>query len=150
MKFQAAVVPLLSLAIMALGAAVLAQSVIVKEPVRIWPKGMPPNGIKEKDDYGDHIVSVSHREENGDVEVHDHKDDVMIVQSGEATLIYGGKGVDLKPTAPGEQHGSKIEGGATAHVGPGDVITIAAGVPHQFLVPKGGQITYTLVKILRR
>ena len=132
-----------------LGGAVLAQEITVKDGVRVWPKGMPPNGIQEKDNYGDHIVSLSHREENGEVEVHEHKDDVMIIQSGEATMVYGGRGIGMHPSGPGEQHGEKIEGGTSVHVAPGDVITVAAGVPHQYFVPKGGQVTYTLVKILK-
>lgn len=117
--------------------------------VKIWQKGMPPKGITEKDDYGDHILSVSHREKDGVVELHEHKDDVMVIQSGEATLVYGGRGVGMHSSAPGEQQGERIEGGTSVHVGPGDVITVAAGVPHQYFVPKGGQITYTLVKIVK-
>ncbi len=133
----------------ALAGVAFAQQITIKDGVRIWPKGQPPNGIKEKDDYGDHILSITHRESNGVVELHEHKDDVMIIQSGEATLVYGGHGIGMHPSAPGEQQGEKIEGGTTVQVGPGDVITIAAGVPHQYFVPKGGQVTYTLVKILK-
>jgi mannose-6-phosphate isomerase-like protein (cupin superfamily) len=117
--------------------------------VKVWPKGMPPQGISEKDDYGDHILSVSHREKDGVVEVHESKDDVMIVQSGEATFVYGGRGIGMHASAPGEQQGERIEGGTSIHLGPGDVITVPAGVPHQYFVPKGGQITYTLVKIVK-
>lgn len=126
-----------------------AQQPPISEGVKIWPKGMPPEGIKQKDNYGDHILSVSHREADGVVELHEHKDDVMVIQSGEATLVYGGHGVGMHPSAPGEQQGARIEGGRNVRVGPGDVITIAAGVPHQYLVPTGEQITYTLVKIMK-
>lgn len=136
-------------ALVVLAGVALAQQMTVTDSVRIWPKGMPPNGIKEKDDYGDHILSVSHREENGVVELHEHKDDVMIVQSGEATMVYGGHAVGMHSSAPGEQQGEKIEGGTSVHVGPGDVITVAAGVPHQYFVPKDGQVTYALVKIIK-
>ena len=117
--------------------------------VKIWQKGMPPGGFKEKDDYGDHVLSVSHREKDGVVEFHEHKDDVMVIQSGEATFVYGGRGIGMHRSAPGEQQGERIEGGTSVHVGPGNVITVAAGIPHQYFVPKGGQITYTLVKIVK-
>jgi mannose-6-phosphate isomerase-like protein (cupin superfamily) len=127
-----------------------AQQSPAPDGVKVWAKGMPPNGITEKDDYGDHVVSVSHRDKDGLVEIHDHKDDVMIISSGEATLVYGGRGIGMHVTGPGEQQGERIEGGKTVHVGPGDVITVAAGLPHQYLIPKGGQITYTLVKIVKR
>lgn len=140
---------LMMVSLLVLAGAALAQQMTVKDNVRIWSKGMPPNGIAEKDDYGDHIVSVSHREENGVVELHEHKDDVMIIQSGEATMVYGGHGIGMHPSAPGEQQGEKIEGGTSVHVGPGDVITVAAGTPHQYFVPKGGHVTYTLVKIIK-
>ena len=53
---------------------------------------MPPQGIKRKDDYGSHVLSVSHRETSSVVELHEIKDDVMIVQSGEGTLIVGAEG----------------------------------------------------------
>lgn len=138
-----------SAALLSVGAIYAMQSP-TPDGVKIWAKGMPPQGIKEKDDYGDHILSVSHREADGVVELHEHKDDVMVVQSGEATFTYGGRGLDMHPSAPGEQQGSHIEGGTTVHVGPNDVITVAAGVPHQFFVSKGNQITYTLVKIVKR
>jgi hypothetical protein len=117
--------------------------------VTIWAKGMPPQGINHKDDYGDHILSVSHRDKSGEVEVHEAKDDVMVVQSGEGTLIVGGKGVGMHQTAPGEMHGERIEGGSSLDVSAGDVIHIPAGTPHQFLLAPGTQITYTLVKIVK-
>jgi mannose-6-phosphate isomerase-like protein (cupin superfamily) len=126
-----------------------AQQSPASEGVKIWQKGMPPGGTTEKDDYGDHILSVSHREKDGLVELHEHKDDVMVIQSGAATFVYGGRGIGMHPSAPGEQQGERIEGGTSVRVGPGDVITVAAGVPHQYFVPKGGQISYTLIKILK-
>ena len=136
-------------ALLMLNGVMSAQQSPMPDSVKIWPKGMPPGGIKEKDNYGDHILSVSHREMDGVVELHEHKDDVMVVQSGEATLVYGGQGIGMHTSAAGEQQGTRIEGGTSVRVGPGDVITIAAGVPHQYLVPKSGHITYTLVKILK-
>jgi len=123
---------------------------LLPKGVTIWSKGMPPQGIEHKDNYGDHILSVSHREKNGVVELHEKKDDVMIVQSGEATLIVGGTGVNMRPSAPNEQHGDRIEGGVARHVSVGDVIHIPANTPHQFLLEPGTQITYTLVKIVNR
>jgi mannose-6-phosphate isomerase-like protein (cupin superfamily) len=73
--------------------------------------------------------------------------DVMIVQSGEATLVYGGEIVDAKTTAPNEVRGPSIRGGTSVHVAAGDVIHFAAGVPHQWLVAPGKQITYLVVHI---
>ena len=36
--------------------------------VVIWPGGVPPHGITHKDDFGTHILSISHREKSGRVE----------------------------------------------------------------------------------
>jgi mannose-6-phosphate isomerase-like protein (cupin superfamily) len=127
-----------------------AQQAPLPAGVTVWSKGVPPAGIKHKDDYGTHILSVSHREKDGVVEQHAHKDDVMVVQTGEGTLVVGGKGLNMHATGPGEQQGSSIEGGTKFHVSVGDVIHIPAGVPHQFFVATGTQITYTLVKIVTR
>jgi mannose-6-phosphate isomerase-like protein (cupin superfamily) len=129
---------------------VSAQQPTLPTGVKIWSKGMPPEGIKHKDDYGTHILSVSHRESDGVVELHEHKDDVMVVQSGEATLVVGGKGVGMHTSAPGEQQGTSLEGGTAVPVAAGDVIHIPQGIPHQFFVAPGAQITYTLVKIVNR
>jgi mannose-6-phosphate isomerase-like protein (cupin superfamily) len=116
--------------------------------VTLWHNGVPSVGITHKDDYGSHILSISHREENGRAEVHQTKADVMVIQSGEATFVYGGDVIDPKSTAPNEIQGSGIKGGTTITVRPGDVIHIPVGVPHQFFLAPGKQITYFLVKVV--
>jgi len=113
----------------------------------LWPGGIPPGGLSEKDSFGNHTVSISHRDEDGRAEVHDKLVDVMIIQSGEATLVVGGKSVEPITTGPGETQGKSIQGGITRKVRVGDVIRIPAKTPHQFFIPQGGQITYVLIKI---
>jgi mannose-6-phosphate isomerase-like protein (cupin superfamily) len=115
----------------------------------IWPKGVPPADQTGKLDFGDHALSISHRDKNGVVEVHEKLVDVLVVQSGEATLVVGGTVVGGKTTAPGEIQGQSIKGGTSNKVGPGDVIHIPAGVPHQFFLDPGKQITYFVVKVGR-
>jgi mannose-6-phosphate isomerase-like protein (cupin superfamily) len=117
--------------------------------ITIWPKGVPPGGMTQKADFGNHILSISHREENGRAEVHKTKADVMVIQSGTATLVSGGEVIDPVTTAPNELQGSGIKGGESRTVGPGDVIEIPAGVPHQFFLAPGTQITYFLVKVVQ-
>jgi mannose-6-phosphate isomerase-like protein (cupin superfamily) len=117
--------------------------------ITVWPKGVPPGGITQKADFGDHILSISHREEDGRAELHQIKADVMVIQTGTATLVTGGEVIDPKPTAPNEIQGSGIKGGVKRSVGPGDVIEIPAGVPHQFFLAHGTQITYFLVKVVK-
>ena len=118
--------------------------------VLIWPKGVPPQGIAHKDDFGSHILSVSHRTSDGRVEVHQTKADVLVVQSGEADLVTGGEILEPVVTLPHELQGSSIRGGVRRHVVAGDVIHIPVGVAHQFFVKPGTEITYLVVKIVEQ
>jgi mannose-6-phosphate isomerase-like protein (cupin superfamily) len=113
----------------------------------IWPKGVPPADLKGKLDFGNHALSISHRDKNGMVEVHEKLVDVLVVQSGEATLVVGGEVIGSRTTAPGEIQGDSIKGGVSKKVSTGDVIHIPAGVPHQFFVDAGKEITYLVVKV---
>jgi mannose-6-phosphate isomerase-like protein (cupin superfamily) len=117
--------------------------------ITVWPKGVPPAGTKAVD-FGDHTMQIGHREVNGRVEVHQTKADVMVVQSGAATLETGGEVVDPVTTGPNEIQGSSIQGGVKRELAPGDVIEIPAGVPHQFFVAPGTQITYLIVKVVKK
>jgi mannose-6-phosphate isomerase-like protein (cupin superfamily) len=113
----------------------------------IWPKGVPPADLTGKLDFGNHALSISHRDNNGAVEVHQKLVDVLVMQSGEATLVVGGEVIGSRTTGPGEIQGDSIKGGVSIKVAPGDVIHIPAGVPHQFFVEPGKEITYLVVKI---
>jgi mannose-6-phosphate isomerase-like protein (cupin superfamily) len=98
-------------------------------------------------DYGTHRVRMLYRVGESVPEQHDKIVDVWIVESGEGTLILGGKMLNPKPSnGPGEYLGSGIEGGERHAIGPGDVIHIPAKVPHGVLVPKGKHITYLNVR----
>jgi mannose-6-phosphate isomerase-like protein (cupin superfamily) len=99
-------------------------------------------------DYGDHRFRLLYRDADGLPEQHDNTVDVVIVQSGEGTLVLGGKMINLKASAVGigEYVGTGIEGGERRTLGPGDLVHIPAKIPHGFLVAKGQHITYVLVK----
>jgi hypothetical protein len=102
-------------------------------------------------DYGDHRFRLIYRDADGRPEQHDRIVDVVFVQSGEGTLLLGGKMIN--PTASsgaGEYLGTGIEGGERHPIAAGDVVHIPATVPHSFLVPKGKHITYVLVKFPAR
>jgi mannose-6-phosphate isomerase-like protein (cupin superfamily) len=118
--------------------------------ITVWPKGVPPGGIKQKADFGDHLLEISHHEGNGRAELHKTKADVMVIQTGTATLVTGGEVLDPVPTGANEIQGSGIKGGVKRSVGPGDVIEIPIGVPHQFLLDPGTQITYLVVKVIKQ
>ena len=99
-------------------------------------------------DYGDHRFRLLYRDADGLPEQHDNTVDVVIVQSGEGTLVLGGTMINLKASAVGigEYVGTGIEGGERRTLGPGDLVHIPAKIPHSFLVAKGQHITYVLVK----
>ena len=120
----------------------------VSSEVLFWPHGVSPLGIDHKDTFANHGLQISHRDKSGNVEVHLTKTDVMVIQEGTATLLYGGEGVNMHSTAPNELQGTTITGGSSRRVSPGDVIHIPTGVPHQFILAPGEKITYLVVKVV--
>jgi len=97
--------------------------------------------------YGNHLTMVAHREANGQAELHETQADIIVIESGEGSLVVGGTVVDPKTTAPHEVRGPSIKDGVTKKLAPGDVIHIAAKTPHQVMVPAGKQITYFVAKV---
>jgi glc operon protein GlcG len=77
-------------------------------------------------------VHTSRRAAPGQAEVHATETDVIYVMDGQATVVTGGSAVDLKQTGTNEFRGSRIDGGETRELRPGDVIIVPAGVPHWF------------------
>ncbi len=64
--------------------------------------------------------------------MHPAEAEYAIVLEGSGTLVSGGSKADPKASNANLIEGSRIEGGATRALGPGDVILIPAGVPHWF------------------
>ena len=96
----------------------------------------------------DLLVSGSHRDKAGQVELHEKETDVIHVIDGEATFVTGGTMVGGKSTKAGQMVGSDIKGGETHHLTKGDVIVVPAGTPHWFKeVPSS--ISYYVVKVLK-
>src|SRR6266568_8042303 len=96
----------------------------------------------------DLLVSGSHRDKAGQVEVHDKETDVIYVVEGEAIFVTGGTMIGGKVTKAGQSLGTDIKGGDSHHLGKGDVIVVPAGVPHWFKeVPR--PVSYYVVKVLK-
>ena len=76
----------------------------------------------------DLLVSGSHRDKAGQVEVHDKETDVIYVTDGSATFVTGGTMIGGKVTKPGQHAGTDIKGGETHHMSKGDVIVVPAGL----------------------
>jgi hypothetical protein len=133
---------MLSRVILFLGLAVTSAVAADRPGYVVWPKGLPPEGSPQKIQFEHHSWSLAHREKSGIVESHGTRTIVMIVQSGEATLVVGTDIVDPKNTSPTEIRGTSIRNGIERKVSAGDVINMPAGLPHQFLLEPGKQITY--------
>jgi mannose-6-phosphate isomerase-like protein (cupin superfamily) len=98
-------------------------------------------------DYGTHAIKLSERTASGGAEIHAHFDDVMLVMDGTAELITGGELVGMHNGANGETTASGIRNGTSQHIGPGDLIHIPAGVPHQLIIAPGTIYSALVIKV---
>jgi uncharacterized RmlC-like cupin family protein len=97
--------------------------------------------------FSNYQMSVAYRNAPGQAELHQTRNDIFYVISGVCTLVTGGSIPNPKTTQPNEIRGASISGGQKRKLGPGDFITIPAGVPHQMLLDPGTEITYAVVKV---
>jgi len=91
-------------------------------------------------------ISNTIRDKDGQAEIHADWNDNLFVQEGEASFVTGGTAVDAKGTAPGEQRGTAIKGGAAVTMKPGDYFFVPAGTPHQMKVAAGQRIRFIAFK----
>jgi len=103
--------------------------------------------VKQLSDYPNDSFLFVHREADGTPEVHETQVDVMIVQSGTATLVVGGTLVNGETVAPHEKRNGTIQGGVRQKVSAGDVIRIPPRTPHQLVLDGGHAFTYFVVKV---
>jgi len=92
-----------------------------------------------------HVLGIR-RGAVGEAEIHEREIDLWYVLSGRGSLVTGGTMPGAKSTGPGELRSPGIQGGAAREIGPGDVVTIAAGVPH-WLSRIDTEVQYLVVKI---
>lgn len=104
-------------------------------------------GTQTLANLGTGSVLVAHRKGSGQAELHETQADVTIIQSGAATLVYGGEVVDGKTTGPHEIRGSDIRGGMERKMAAGDVMVIPAKTPHLMKLEPGQEVTYMVVKL---
>jgi mannose-6-phosphate isomerase-like protein (cupin superfamily) len=90
---------------------------------------------------------VAFRNGNGEAELHVKQADLLMIRSGEGTVIVGGKMVEGKPSATDEVRGKSIEGGTRYPIAAGDILYIPANTVHQFIVEPGKSFTAMVVKI---
>lgn len=97
--------------------------------------------------YGVDYTMLAFRNQNGSIELHEKFADIFVVVDGAATLLSGGELAGSTTIGPGELHGSAILHPSTTNLVKGDIVHIPANTPHQLLVPKGGTLTYFVIKI---
>lgn len=117
-----------------------------------WARELAPkvqNGL-----YAETIANMGNysfmrilRVASGQAELHENMADIIVIVSGDATLVTGGTVVDGKTTAPHEIRGSGISGGAEHKLAPGDVLTVPPKMPHLVKLAPGKQVTYFTVKV---
>lgn len=97
--------------------------------------------------FGNHYALFLHREASGRAELHEHQADLMVIQSGSATLVVGGTIPRSRTTARGEIRGPSIEGGTRQKISAGDIIHVPSKTPHQLLLDPGQQLNYFTLKV---
>jgi mannose-6-phosphate isomerase-like protein (cupin superfamily) len=102
-------------------------------------------------------VAVVHRPgtANQGAILHDQVPEVYHIIEGSGMLVTGGTLLNQRVLAADSRivrevngpstSGNGIQGGESRHVGPGDVVIIPAGVPHQFSSVEG-TITYIVIR----
>ncbi|MFV0624269.1 cupin domain-containing protein [Sphingomonas sp. ac-8] len=81
---------------------------------------------------GETVAALEYWKAPGKPAVHPDEAEYALVIEGAGTLVSGGTMADAKETQPGLVEGSRIDGGVTRRLGPGDVLLVPAGVPHWF------------------
>jgi quercetin dioxygenase-like cupin family protein len=81
---------------------------------------------------GDAVAALEYWRKPGKPAVHPDQAEYVIVIAGEGTMVSGGHLIDAATTNPTLIEGSRIEGGTTRALHPGDVFLIPAGTPHWF------------------
>lgn len=97
--------------------------------------------------YPNHFTMLSLRQKSGGAEIHRNFADFFYVVRGEATLVTGGMIVDSNDVNPGEARGSEVKGGTRVSLRVGDFVHIPANVPHQLVLPAGGELVYFVIKV---
>ena len=92
---------------------------------------------------------IGRRDTSGVNERHERFADIFVVQRGRARLRYGGSAEGERATEPGEWRGGTIRNGTESEIGPGDIVVIPAGMPHQLLLEPGERFYYFVFKVER-
>jgi mannose-6-phosphate isomerase-like protein (cupin superfamily) len=153
MKFKTC---LLTFATLAVAALPPGYSHWTDEQASARAKSMPAKMTKMKvatdplGSWGNHSMSLIHREGSGEAELHETKSDILFIRAGEAAIIVGGTMPGAHRTEAHELRAPRVEGGEKQQLRPGDVIHIAPKTPHQVILEPGQKLDYYAVKVETR
>lgn len=105
------------------------------------------SAIRRFTQYANDYALLAHRDADGVPEWHDTEADIFFVQTGAATLLFGGTLEGAQTMEPNERRNGKIVGGIRRKLSPGDVIRIPAKTPHQILLEGAHNFTYFVIKV---
>jgi hypothetical protein len=91
--------------------------------------------------------AITHRDTSGGLERHDAWTDILVVETGSASILSGGVQEGATESSPGEWRGGTARGATRQVIRAGDVVTTPAGTPHQMLLAPGERITYIAFKV---
>lgn len=97
--------------------------------------------------WGNHSMSLVHREGSGEAELHETQSDILFIRAGDAAIVVGGTISHPRRTTAHEIRGSSIEGGEMQPLHPGDVLHIPPRTPHQMILEPGQKLDYYAVKV---
>ena len=97
--------------------------------------------------WGNHSMILIHREASGQAELHETQADILVIQSGDGSIVIGGTIPDGKKTTANEIRGSRIEGGEKQALHAGDVLHVPIKTPHQMLLEPGHKLDYLAIKV---
>jgi len=109
--------------------------------------GKTPLVLSTLVDHENHYVLVAGRSGPGEVEIHEHWIDYMVIQQGEADFTSGGTASGMHDTGPGEKRGGSITGGTVVSLKRGDFVVVPAGQPHLTMIKGSGPFRAVLVKL---
>jgi mannose-6-phosphate isomerase-like protein (cupin superfamily) len=97
--------------------------------------------------WGNHSMSLVHREGSGEAELHETQSDILFIRAGDAAIVIGGAIPNGRRTSAHEIRGTSIEGGEKQPLHAGDVLHISPRTPHQMILEPGQKLDYYAVKV---
>jgi mannose-6-phosphate isomerase-like protein (cupin superfamily) len=116
-------------------------------PAKMGTPGKVKVATESLGGWGNHSMSLVHREGSGEAELHETQSDILFIRSGDAAIVVGGTIRNGRTTTAHEIRGPGIEGGEKQPLHPGDVLHIAPKTPHQMILEPGQKLDYYAVKV---